>query len=145
MKINRAKFERVVKEAKAKAAGNKRWIAAIEKAADAILNDKWIITELFHCVVITTESGKTYRANGHCQCEAFFRDQPCKHRAAARLLDLYEATDDVASSREEIIADINARWPRDINLADELMARFLVNSLNFLADDMLAGVLAAIA
>jgi hypothetical protein len=89
MTINKAKFERVVEEAKAKT-DNKRWIAAIEKAADAILNGKWVITQLFHCWVFTTESGKTYRANGVCQCEAFFRDQPCKHRAGARLLNLYQ-------------------------------------------------------
>ena len=89
MEINRAKFEAVIEEAKAKT-NDRRWRNAIEKAADAILNGKWIITELFHCYAITTESGKTYRANSVCQCEAFFHDQPCKHRAAARLLDLYE-------------------------------------------------------
>ena len=79
----------MVKGAKAKAAGNKRWTNAIDKAADAITGGKWVITELSHCYAITTESGKTYFANGHCQCEAFFRDQPCKHRAAARLLEIY--------------------------------------------------------
>jgi hypothetical protein len=89
MEINRAQFNKVVEVAKAKVAGNKRWIAAIDKAADALLNGKWIMTELQQCYVFTTESGKTYRANGVCQCEAFFRNQPCKHRAAARLLDLY--------------------------------------------------------
>ena len=90
MEINKAQFNKVVADAKAKAAGNKRWIAAIDKAADALLNGKWVVTELQHCYVFTTESGKTYRANGVCQCEAFFRDQPCKHRAAARLLNLYQ-------------------------------------------------------
>jgi hypothetical protein len=90
MELNKAQFEKVVADAKAKVAGNKRWIAAIDKAADALLNGKWIITELQHCYVFTTESGKTYRANGVCQCEAFFRDQPCKHRAGARLLNLYQ-------------------------------------------------------
>jgi hypothetical protein len=89
MEFNRAQFNKVVEAAKAKAAGNKRWVAAIDKAADALLNGKWIVTELQRYYVFTTESGKTYRANGVCQCEAFFRDQPCKHRAGARLLDLY--------------------------------------------------------
>jgi hypothetical protein len=75
MEINKAKFERVVKEAKV--VGNKRWENAIDKAADAILNGKWIITELQHCIAVTTESGQTYRANNkHCQCEAFFRAYP---------------------------------------------------------------------
>lgn len=90
MDLNKAQFEKVVADAKAKAAGSKRWIAAIDKAADALLNGKWVVTELQHCYVFTTESGKTYRANGVCQCEAFFRDQPCKHRAGARLLNLYQ-------------------------------------------------------
>jgi hypothetical protein len=89
MEFNQAQFNKVVEAAKAKAAGNKRWIAAIDKAADALLNGKWIVTELQHCYVFTTESGKTYFANGVCQCEAFFRNQPCKHRTAARLLTLY--------------------------------------------------------
>jgi hypothetical protein len=151
MEINKAKFERVVEEAKAKAAGNKRWIAAIEKAPDAIINNKWVIIELRHCLVITTESGKTYRSNGVCQCEAFFRDQPCKHRAAARLLDLYneaEAADEAAPSRSEIIADIEKIWRAKfptVNLADELMARFRRNKLEMLSIDFLMAVRAAIA
>lgn len=99
MEINKAQFEKVVADAKAKAAGNKRWIAAIDKAADALLNGKWIVTELQHCCVFTTESGKTYRANGMCQCEAFFRDQPCKHRAGARLLALYAEGAKLATPR----------------------------------------------
>ena len=39
MQINKAKFERVVKEAKSKT-NDRRWLNAIDKAADAILNDK---------------------------------------------------------------------------------------------------------
>src|SRR5262245_50998908 len=121
MTINRAKFEKVVKEAKAKTT-DKRWLNAIDKAAAAILNGKWVVTQLVHCYVFTTESGKTYKANGVCQCEAFFRDQPCKHRAATRLLDLYNETADeveigleanVSSkpiSRADVIADIEAAW-----------------------------------
>jgi hypothetical protein len=88
MQINKAKFERVVKEAKARAAGDARWINAIDKAADGILSGAWIITELSHSYAITTESGKTYFVNGSCQCRAFELGQPCKHKAAARLLDL---------------------------------------------------------
>jgi hypothetical protein len=102
MKFNQTQFNKVVETAKAKAAGNKRWIAAIDKAADALLNNKWIVTELQHCYVFTTESGKTYRANGVCQCEAFFRNQPCKHRAAARLLDLYREAKAVSLEADEL-------------------------------------------
>jgi hypothetical protein len=145
MTFNRTKLEAIAKEAKAKT-NDRRWHAAIDRAVDALVNNKWIITELFHCIAVTTESGKTYRANGHCQCEAFFRDQPCKHRAAARLIAIYNETPD--DGRTSLIASIKSTWSAKfptVNLADELMRRFCVNSLNFLADDMLAGVLTAIA
>lgn len=33
-----------------------------------------------------SESGATYRANGTCQCLAFQDQRPCKHRAAARIV-----------------------------------------------------------
>jgi hypothetical protein len=148
---------------------DKRWINAIDKAVEGF--DKWIITELANCLAITTESGNTYFANGVCQCEAYKRSTACKHRAlyrlyaianelsaaeeAARRCDvIIEQIDAIAetlattcdkpATRNEIIAEINATWPAGFNLADELMRRFRVNSLSFLADDMLAGILAAI-
>src|SRR5262245_6498 len=69
---------------------DRRWLAAIDKAVAGVESGGWIITELTHCLVITTETGKTCFANEkHCQCEAFFHGQPCKHRALARLLNLY--------------------------------------------------------
>jgi hypothetical protein len=89
--INIQKFNKVVADAKAKT-NNKRWIAAIDKAVAGVESGWWIITELADCVVVTTETGKTYFANGVCQCEAFKNGQPCKHRALARLAELYEAT-----------------------------------------------------
>jgi hypothetical protein len=112
MKLNTIKFNQTVEEAKAKT-DNKRWLAAIDKAADALLNGKWIVTELFYCLAVTTESGKTYRANGVCQCEAFFRDQPCKHRAAARLLDLYNeavATENASPAESKSFVARNCGW-----------------------------------
>jgi len=104
MDLNKPQFEKVVAEAKAKAGNNKRWIAAIDKAADALLNGKWIVTKLQNCYVFTTESGKTYRANGVCQCDAFFHNQPCKHRAGARLLALYAEAVKSAAPRVTIRA-----------------------------------------
>ena len=110
MKSNEAQFNKVVETAKAKVAGNKRWIAAIDKAADALLNGKWIVTELQDCYLITTESGKTYRANGVCQCEAFSHDQPCKHRAGARLLTLYREAEAAKASAPRITRRIERDW-----------------------------------
>lgn len=88
MQINKEKLQRVASEAKAKAAGQKRWIAAIDKAVDGLLGG-WIVTELVDGLMITTESGETYRANGECQCKAYQLNQPCKHRSAARLVARY--------------------------------------------------------
>jgi len=78
------------KVAKAKTT-DKRWQNAIDKAVAGVTSGQWIVTELAHCVAVTTESEKTYRANTTvCQCEAFFRGTPCKHRALYRLLQIAE-------------------------------------------------------
>ena len=156
--MNTQKFNQIVEAAKAKAAGNARWINAINKAADAILNNRWIITPLAHSYAMTTESGETYFANGSCQCKAYANGQPCKHRCAARILDLMEEEaapeavsleqDVAASSRPALIAEIHNIWPRfapGLPIEVELMARFKVNRLEMLADDMLKAVRLAIA
>jgi len=41
---------------------DKRWQKAIDKAVAGVTSGKWIVTELAHCVAVTTESGHTYRA-----------------------------------------------------------------------------------
>jgi len=107
---------------------------------------------LRNCLVVTTESGKTYFANsrnGHCQCEAFFRNQPCKHRAAARLIERYnEEVTGAVTSRAGLIAEIEAIWPRfapGVSLYTELLARFGKSNLNMLDDDSLRRVRLAVA
>lgn len=162
MTIDKIKFEKVVAEALAKVEGNKRWVNAINRAADAILNGKWVITELQHCIAVTTESDKTYYANNKmCQCEAFFKAFPCKHIAGHRLIELYreaEAAEEaarrcdviiadikaIADERAHVIADIRARWPKDVNLADELTRRFHRNTLEALSIDFLAAIAATL-
>lgn len=88
MQINIQKFTKIAETAKAKT-NNKRWQSAIDKAVAGVVSGWWVITELADCYAITTETGKTYFANGSCQCEAYRRNQPCKHRCCARLLDIY--------------------------------------------------------
>lgn len=108
MEINQAKFAKVVEAAKVKAAGNARWIAAIDKAS-AGLAAGWIVTELADGIMVTTESGQTYHANGdHCQCEAFRRGQACKHRGLYRLVELYnvETESSPAPRKPEIIRSV---------------------------------------
>jgi hypothetical protein len=158
--MNITKIKQAAETAKART-NDKRWINAIDKAVAGVESGWWIITELAHGIAVTTECGNTYFANGCCQCKAFENGQPCKHRALARLIQIAQEADaaeqaarrcdaiiaDIkAIERESLIAEIKTTWPKTWPpLACELMARFRVNSLNFLADDMLAAVLAAIA
>jgi hypothetical protein len=157
MQINKAKFEAVVEGAKIKAAGDAKWLRAIERAAAGILSGEFIVTTLAHGALVTTANG-TYAANGHCNCEAARKGHTqCKHRAAARLMDIYETetapesvsfAEDVAeSSRENLIAEIENIWPRveTTPIAVALMSRFGVNRLEYLDSDLLRRVRLAIA
>jgi hypothetical protein len=153
--INETKFNEVVASAKAKTSDAK-WLRAIEKAAKGILSGELIVTTLAHGALVTTANG-TYAANGVCNCEAARHGHTaCYHRAAARLMDLYETevaaeatfTADVeASSRQNIIAEITNIWPRveATPLAVALMSRFGKNQLEMLDTDMLRRVRLAIA
>jgi hypothetical protein len=153
MQINQVQFAAVVETAKAKAAGNAKWIRAIDRAAEGILSGELIVTTLKHGALVTSENG-SYVANGSCGCRAAQHGhKECRHRAAARLMAIYEeetarAAVSPADERATLIESIKASWSRKFptdNLADELMRRFRVNQLSMLADDMLQGVLAAIA
>jgi hypothetical protein len=155
--INTEKFNSIVETAKAKAGSDMKWVRAIDKAAKQILSGELIVTTLAHGALVTSASG-TYAANGHCNCEAARRGHiQCYHRAAARLMDLYETevatqatfTADVeASSRQNIIAEITNIWPRfapGLPLSTELLARFGKSKLEMLDDDSLRRVRLAIA
>jgi hypothetical protein len=157
MQINKIKFNAIVEAAKIKAAGQAKWLRAIERAAAGILSGEMIVTTLCSGALITTANG-TYAANGHCNCKAARSGHPqCYHRAAARLMELYEeettaeavslADDVAASSRSQLIAEIKNIWPRveTTPLAVALMARFGKNRLEMLDDDMLRRVRLAIA
>lgn len=156
MNINKAKFERVVEEAKAKAANDPKWLRAIEKAAAGILDGSLIVTVLAHGALVTGPNGSRH-ANGACDCQAAKKGHTqCYHRAAARLMDIYEtasgavsSADDVAASpRANLIAEIKNIWPRfapGLPLATELMARFGKSTLEMLDDELLRRVRLAIA
>jgi len=94
MNINIQKFNEVAKAAKART-NDKRWTAAIDKAVAGVVSGWWVISELFDSVLVTTETGQTYHANGACQCRAYELGQPCKHRALARLITLYRESEAV--------------------------------------------------
>ncbi len=161
-------FNAIVEAAKAKAADSPAWLRAIDRAVEGILSGELLVTTLSNGALVTSSNG-SYLANGACSCKSFqFGHKECKHRAAARLIERYEAQvlatkaatgiSDVATSaaisisprtlRAQLITDINAIWTRRFpgeSIGDSLMRRFRVNTLDYLAEDMLAGVLAAIA
>jgi hypothetical protein len=88
MAFNQTILNQVSNEAKAKAASNSRWLSAINRAVEG-LQGGWIVTELADCLMVTTESGESYHANGVCQCKAASFGQICRHRIAARLVNRY--------------------------------------------------------
>jgi len=153
MQINQAKFTAIVETAKAKAANSPAWLRSLEKAAAAILDGSMIVTTLAHGALVTTPGG-TYHANGVCYCPA--RTKHCYHRAGARLMAIYEEetapaavsleADIAATPRKTLIVEIQAAWPKAWPpMADELVRRFRVNTLDYLAEDMLRAVRLAIA
>jgi hypothetical protein len=107
--INTQKFNSIVEAAKART-NDKRWRNAIDKAQAGVVSGWWIITELHDGLMVTTETGQTYRVNGHCSCRAAELGQPCKHIALRRLLDLYHETETAPAS--EPVATKAATTPR---------------------------------
>ena len=80
-----------------KVADQPRWARAIEKGATWLLSRESVrFDPSTHTLVVPSESGSTYLANGVCQCQAHGKGHPCYHRAAARLLtramELYDGT-----------------------------------------------------
>ena len=68
----------------------KRWINAIAKAVVEIEYSPFMTWEAdSHSLLMLSDSGNIYTANGSCQCKAFQEGFPCKHRAAARLILRY--------------------------------------------------------
>ncbi len=89
--LDSAKFAAVVTAAKAQAAKASRWLRAIDRAAAALKSGELIVTTLRNGALVTSANG-SYLANGECQCKAFVNGhKECKHRAAARLVEMYEA------------------------------------------------------
>jgi len=157
MQINQAKFIAIVEAAKAKAAGDPKWLRAIERAAAGIISGELIVTTLCSGALITTANG-TYACDGVCCCEAARHGhKECWHRAGARLMDIYEtetasavslAADVEASPRQHLIAEIENIWPRfapGLPLYTELLARFGKSHLDMLDDGALRDIRLAIA
>ncbi len=90
MNLNSERMGRVVAEAKAKVAGDKRWTNAINKAVEAFDTNPYMhFDKGNHTLLVLSESGEMYSANGTCQCKAFAKGQACWHRAACKLVKRY--------------------------------------------------------
>jgi hypothetical protein len=93
MNFNASTFSIVIETAKLRAASSPRWIKAIDRAAAALLDGSLIVTTLRNGALITSKNG-TYRVNGRCACSAAKHgDDVCYHKAAARLVEMYEAAE----------------------------------------------------
>jgi len=73
----------------------KRWQNAIIRA----LVEMELQSDFMHynhednaLLIWSQKTNEIYEANGICQCKAFNQSQPCWHRAAARLVSLYNET-----------------------------------------------------
>ncbi len=99
--LNADKLGQTAAEAFALAANSRRWQTAITKAW-GILRDSpfWHMAEGQTLIILSPDSSELYEVTeGNCErvdgerrvaCQAFARSQPCKHRAARRLLVRYQ-------------------------------------------------------
>jgi hypothetical protein len=88
--LNTSILSAVVDQAMRDAAGHPRWLTAITRAAVEILSNPYVARQDGHLLIASPTSGNIYAANGQCQCKAFEFNQPCWHRAAARLVRLHD-------------------------------------------------------
>src|SRR5262249_11459700 len=87
--LNPTTLAAVVNSAKLSAAGDQRWLNAIERAAHELSENPYLERQDDH-LLIGSPSGSVYAANGVCQCQAYQNGRPCWHRAAARLVQRHD-------------------------------------------------------
>jgi hypothetical protein len=80
-----------IETAKAKAAGNAKWIRAIDRAALALTNNE-IRVHLFGDFALVASKNGCYKITDHCECKAAQAGhRECYHRAAVRIVEMMEA------------------------------------------------------
>ena len=94
MIINESLFQKVVERALERVQGNKQWTNAVRHGAELIQSNRCLQMADDGTLLILSDSGHNYAVNGVCRteqglCPAFANHKPCKHRAAYRLLQLY--------------------------------------------------------
>jgi hypothetical protein len=131
-----------VDAARAAAADSPRWRNAIDAAFDHLLTvDVIEYDHTAHELLYRSESGATYRANGSCQCRAFEAGQPCKHRAAARLVYRAVEARDLAAELQAEAAAAGETW-YDAEIA-RVGVRFRMDEVMTVAREWDAAALAA--
>jgi hypothetical protein len=88
MFLDEGRLAHVVETALLNVQGNQRWQNAIRRAADELLTNPYM-HYTGKSLLMLSESGEIYEANGTCQCAAFRSQTPCRHRAAYKLLKNY--------------------------------------------------------
>jgi hypothetical protein len=88
LNLEEKKLERVIQEAFNKTS-SLRWQMAIARAKGELESNPYMHFD-GRALLVLSPSGEIYSANGTCQCQAFQHgQQPCWHRAAARLVERY--------------------------------------------------------
>jgi len=80
MQFSEPRLNAAIETAKAKAAGNRALLNAIGRAVDGLRGGR-IVSELHDGLLITGDSGATYKANGSCSCAAYRNGTVCEHAA----------------------------------------------------------------
>lgn len=88
LSVNEERMALVIQEAFDKVSDSRRWQTAIAKAKQQIESNPYLHFD-GHALLVLSQSGEIYTANGACQCKAYRQGQPCWHRAAARLVERY--------------------------------------------------------
>ncbi len=90
--LNETKLAGVVDAALMTVKGDTRWTNAILKSEEILMSGNPYIHFTGGALLMLSESGEIYEANGTCQCKAFAQGQACKHRAAYKLMVRYHET-----------------------------------------------------
>ena len=89
--LNQERIEQVAQEAFNLASGNRRWEMAIVRAKQQLESNPFIHLQADGTLLMLSDSDELYEVKeGFCPCRAFKNHQPCKHRAARRLMIRYQ-------------------------------------------------------
>ena len=90
MNFNSRQFAQVIESALALSSDSARWQKAVERAADGLRSGSIEILESPSGAFVKTENGSYLVKGATCQCPAYQHGkQPCKHRSAVRLQEIY--------------------------------------------------------